>query len=283
MTPSRLFPPLRAAAFATADVRRAVPGMSVGILAVIAVLLAVAALLLAPAPPARADAGPGGVDVPDSAIGDGSTTPISPADRDFVVRVRLAGSLGDPGRHRWPRSKGVDPQVRRVGKEIAAQHVRLDALTRAAAARVGVALPDRPLYDQRGWLAEMRAAEGTDFDRVFVERLRAAHGLIFSAIAAIRAGTHNDVVRRLAQEANQFVMTHMTLLESTHLVDYAHDVPVPPNPPPLHLDKPLPVQARTGAGGAAPPVIWASSDSACSRATRRSRPHRPTRLNQQSP
>ena len=173
--------------------------MSVGILAVIAVLLAVAALLLAPARPRGGRRAPGGVDVPDSAIGDGSTTPISPADRDFVVRVRLAGLWEIPA-GQMAAQKGVDPQVRRVGKEIAAQH-GLDALTRAAAARVGVALPDRPLYDQRGWLAEMRAAQGTDFDRVFVERLRAAHGLIFSAIAAIRAGTHNDVVRRLAQEA----------------------------------------------------------------------------------
>src|SRR3954469_23439996 len=144
--PGRLFPPLRAAAFATADVRRAVPGMSVGILAVIAVLLAVTALLLAPAAPARADAGPGGVDVPDSPIGDGSTTPISPADRDFVVRVRLAGLWEIPA-GQMAAQKGVDPHVRQVGKEIAAQHVRLDALTRAAAARVRVALPDRPLYE----------------------------------------------------------------------------------------------------------------------------------------
>jgi putative membrane protein len=255
MTPSRLFPPLRAAAFATADVRRAVPGISVGVLAVIAVLLAVVALLLAPAPPARADAGPGGVDVPDSPIGAGSAVPITPADRDFVIRVRLAGLWEIPA-GQMAAQKGVDPDVRRIGAEIAAQHVRLDALTRTAAVRVGVALPDRPTYEQRGWLAEMREAQGTDFDRVFVERLRAAHGVIFPAIAAIRSGTHNDVVRRLAQEANQFVMTHMTLLEGTHLVDYAHDIPTPPNPPPLHVDKPQPVQARTGAGGASPPVLW---------------------------
>jgi hypothetical protein len=153
--------------------------------------------------------------------------------------------------------KGTDPRVRQIGAEIAGQHVRLDALTRAAASRLGIALPDHPTYEQRGWLTEMQTAQGTDFDRVFVERLRAAHGLIFPAIATIRSGTHNDVVRRLAQEANQFVMTHMTLLESTHLVDYNRDIPAPPNPAPLHIDRPEPVQARTLAGGASPPVIWA--------------------------
>jgi putative membrane protein len=169
--------------------------------------------------------------------------------------VRLAGLWEIPAGV-MAAKKGVDPQVRQVGKEIAAQHVRLDQLTRTAAARLGMGLPDRPTYEQRGWLTEMQKAQGTDFDHVFVERLREAHGLIFPAIASIRSGTHNDVVRRLAQEANQFVMTHMTLLEGTHLVDYAHDVPTPPNPPPLHVDQPLPVESRSGVGGATPPVIW---------------------------
>jgi putative membrane protein len=256
MTPSRLFPPLRAPAFAAADARRPAPGIPLGALAVIVVLLAFAASLLAPASAARADAGPGGVEVPDSPIGGGSTTPITPADVDFVMRVRLAGLWEIPAGV-MAAQKGVDPRVRQVGKEIAAQHVRLDQLDRTAAARLGVAVPDRPTYEQRGWLAEMRAAQGTDFDRIFVERLRAAHGVIFAGIAAIRAGTHNDVVRRLATEANQFVMTHMTLLESTHLVNWARDIPAPPNPPPLHVDQPLPVQARSGTGGATPQVIWA--------------------------
>src|SRR3954453_18344419 len=181
MTSSRLFPPLRAAAVATVDVRRNVPGISVGVLAVAAVALAVTALLLAQAAPASADDGPGGVAVPDSPLGNGDSAPLSPADRDFVVRVRLAGLWEIPAGV-MAAQKGVDPRVRQVGREIAAQHVRLDQLTRAAAARLGVAVPDRPTYEQRGWLAEMRAAQGTDFDRIFVERLRAAHGVIFAAI-----------------------------------------------------------------------------------------------------
>jgi predicted outer membrane protein len=257
MTFSRLSPPQRTSAVATADVRKVVPGFSVDVLAVVAVVLAVTALVLAPAGRAGADTGPGGVDVPDSPIGTaGGKAPVTAADRDFVMRVRLAGLWEIPA-GMMAAKKGVDPRVRQIGREIAAQHVRLNQLDDIAAARLGIEVPTRPTYEQRGWLAEMQRAQGTDFDHIFVERLRVAHGLIFSAIAAIRAGTQNDVVRRLAQEANQFVMTHMTLLESTHMVDYAHDVPTVPDPPPLHVDLPLPVQARTGTGGATPPVIWA--------------------------
>jgi putative membrane protein len=230
-----------------------------------AVALVVALLLLTASAASAASAldggdgmggtGPGGVEVPDSPLGKGATSPLTAADRDFVARVRLAGLWEMPA-GMMAVSKGSDPRVRQVGREIAAQHVILDRLTREAAAELGVRLPDRPTFEQQGWLNEMQRATGTDFDRVFVLRLRAAHGLIFPAIAAIRSGTHNDVVRRLAQEANQFVMTHLTLLESTGLVNYGHDVPTPPDPPPLHLTALAAVQPRTGAGGAPPGLIW---------------------------
>lgn len=229
--------------------RRTVAGVA-------ALALAVVALVLAPAGAARADTGPGGVDVPDVPLIDGNQGPVSPADRDFVTRVRLAGLWEMPAGTMAAR-KGADPRVREVGREIAAQHVRLDQITREAAARIGIPLPNRPTPEQQGWLDEMQAASGTTFDRIFVLRLRQAHGLIFPAIATIRSGTHNDTVRRLAQEANQFVMTHLTLLESTGLVDYADDVPAPADPPPLHLTKLAPVQPRSATGGAAPPLIWA--------------------------
>ncbi len=49
---------------------------------------------------------------------------------------------------------------------------------------------------------------------------RAAPGKIFPAIATVRASTRNDTVRKLAQRANQFVATHLTLLESSGMVDF---------------------------------------------------------------
>ena len=193
--------------------------------------------------------------VPDSPVGIGRGTPLTPSDRDFVVRVRLAGLWEMPA-GTMAMTKGADPRVRQIGRDIATQHVTLDRLTRQAAAQLAVPLPDRPTPEQQGWLLEMQRTSATDFDHVFVLRLRAAHGLIFPAIAAVRAGTHNDVVRRLAQEANQFVMTHLTLLESTGLVNYAADVPSPADPAPLHLTALASVQARAAAGGAPSPLLW---------------------------
>lgn len=228
---------------------------SVVVVALVAALGLGLGLALVPARQAAAHDGTDVPQVPDTLVGDGRTAPVTAADRDFVVRVRLAGLWEMPA-GTMAAGRGVDARVRRVGRDIAAQHAALDRLTLEAAAQLAVPLPARPTPEQQEWLGEMQRARGKDFDRVFVLRLRAAHGSIFPAIGTIRAGTHNDVVRRLAQQANQFVLTHLTLLESTGLVDFADDVPSPPDPPPLHLTALTPLEARATSGGAPTAVIW---------------------------
>lgn len=176
---------------------------------------------------------------------------LTAADIDLVVKVRLAGLWEIPA-GKMAMTKGVAPRVRQIGQMIASQHVRLDALDRVAAKELGIALPDVPTSEQRRWLDEMTDAKGTAFDDIFVQRLRAAHGKIFPAIGVVRSTTENDVVRTLAQKANAFVLTHLTLLESTGLVRY-DELPkaVAPATGPIAA-----AAKRSGDGGIAVPVIW---------------------------
>jgi predicted outer membrane protein len=217
----------------------------------------VAATLLVVASPASAPSaaheGPGGVDVPNVPAGR-SEGALSAADQDLVIKVRLAGLWEIPAGQMAAR-KGVSPRVRAVGTMIASQHGSLDELARRAAAQLGIPLPDVPNADQELWLREMREATGPQFDQVFIDRLRAAHGKIFPAIGQVRSSTRNNVVRKLAQEANQFVLTHLTLLESSGLVDYSS---LPPAPEP---ESPIPpglagAQVRASFGGADMSIIW---------------------------
>jgi putative membrane protein len=190
--------------------------------------MAVAAgLLLVQAPAARA-AEPGVPVPPGELITDTAKGEVTDADVDLVVKVRLAGLWEIPAGE-MAQEKSKNPRIRAIGKEIAAQHEVLDKLDRAAAKKLGIKVPNQPNKDQQGWLSEMRDAEGEDFDQIYIDRLRAAHGKIFPAIATIRASTRNDTVRRLAQQANQFVATHMTLLESSNIVDF-QALPTAPNP-----------------------------------------------------
>jgi len=222
----------------------------------VGILAMVLASLLAPAGMAHAA---GDVPVPpNTGLTDKGAGDVSAADKDFVIKVRLAGLWEIPAGN-MAQEKSDDPTIVKVGKSIAAQHVILDKLDRDAAKKLGIELPNQPNGDQQGWLAEMKnATTSAQFDEIFVARLRAAHGKIFPAIATVRASTRNDSVRKLAQEANQFVMTHMTLLESSGIVDYAA-LPSAPAPATSAAQKgPVPVDgnmlAAASTGGSGPGV-----------------------------
>ncbi|MFC7532214.1 DUF4142 domain-containing protein [Actinoplanes sp. GCM10030250] len=190
-----------------------------------AVLLSVVLILLAPE---KVMAAPDVPVPPENLLTDRGRGDISDADRDFVVKVRLAGLWEIPAGE-MAQEKSDSARIKRIGRSIADQHTVLDELTRNAAKKLDVDLPNEPNKDQQGWLDEMDEAVGDDFDDIYIDRLRAAHGKIFPAIATIRASTRNDTVRKLAQQANQFVMTHMTLLESSGIVDFAA-LPTAPAP-----------------------------------------------------
>jgi putative membrane protein len=205
----------------------------VGILAMVLVGL------LAPAGVAYAAPKPPVPVPPDDTLTDKGVGAITPADKDFIIKVRLAGLWEVPASN-MAQQKSDDPRIVNIGKSIAAQHVVLDQLDRDAAKKLGIDLPNQPNGDQQGWLNEMKtAATAAQFDEIYIDRLRAAHGKIFPAIATIRASTRNDTVRLIAQQANQFVMTHMTLLESSGIVDYGA---LPTAPAPAVANKgPVPV------------------------------------------
>ncbi|MEE6262221.1 DUF4142 domain-containing protein [Plantactinospora sonchi] len=201
----------------------------------------VAGLLTLPAVGLAAPAGP---------------TQLGAADMTLLNGVRLAGLWEMPA-GTMAAEKGSKEEVRKVGAEIAAQHDQLDQLVVEAANKLGVQLPGEPSAQQKGWLDEMKSATGARFDRIFVDRLRAAHGAIFPVIGAVRSSTRNDVVRKLAEQANGFVMTHMTLLESTGLVRYAE---LPPVALPAPQDEGLIAAAKANAEfgtGLSSTVIWA--------------------------
>jgi putative membrane protein len=206
----------------------------------VGILATVLLTLLAPAGAAHAA---GDVPVPpETGMTDKGAGTVSAADKDFVIKVRLAGLWEIPAGN-MAQEKSDDPRVVNIGKAIAAQHVVLDQLDRDAAKKLGIDLPNQPNGDQQGWLNEMRhATTSAQFDRIFIDRLRAAHGKIFPAIATIRASTRNDSVRKLAQQANQFVLTHITLLESSGIVDYGA---LPTAPAPAAAGKgPVPVDGQ---------------------------------------
>jgi putative membrane protein len=199
---------------------------------------------------------------PENLLTDRGRGDVSEADIDFVIKVRLAGLWEIPAGE-MAQDLSESNRIKKIGQSIADQHNELDLLARNAAEKLDIDLPDKPNKDQQGWLDEMESAQGPDFDAIYIDRLRAAHGKIFPAIATIRASTRNDTVRKLAQQANQFVMTHMTLLESSNIVDF-EALPTAPAPNAAAATTKPPAAAavlsaeESGLGGSNMPLILAA-------------------------
>jgi predicted outer membrane protein len=188
---------------------RSFAARSIGRRAMMLVACASAALVCAPA----------------AAVAAPAPTQLNASDMTLMNGVRLAGLWEIPA-GQMAAERGSLKRVRQIGKMIADQHVELDQLVSDAANELGATIPSTPTAEQQGWLAEMQQAQGARFDRIFVDRLRAAHGKIFPVIGAVRAATRNPVVRKLADRANIFVMNHMQMLESTGIVRYERLAPV---------------------------------------------------------
>ncbi|GEL19514.1 DUF4142 domain-containing protein [Pseudonocardia asaccharolytica] len=154
--------------------------------------------------------------------------PLGPADRDLLVKVRLAGLWEGPTGQQ-AQQQASSPAVREAGGHIAAEHADLDQKVRDVAGQLGVLLPSQPSSQQQGWMAEISSKTGSDYDRRFVQLLRQAHGAVLPVIAEVRSGTRNDLVRSFAITSEEFVSRHIGYLENTGLVDYAA-LPEPRSP-----------------------------------------------------
>ncbi|MFF4351116.1 DUF4142 domain-containing protein [Streptomyces sp. NPDC001530] len=181
---------------------------------------------------------------PSRVIATTASGPLTEADRDFVVKVRAAGLWEFPS-GQLALQKGTTPAVRTAGQHLVKGHAALDATCRKVATQLGITLPNKPSPQQQGFVATLSGDSGKQFDSDLANILRVTHGQIFPVIAKIRATTENTLVRQLADQANDTVLDHITVMEKTGLVNFdqvlfqetsnpklpAHDLTPPPPQP----------------------------------------------------
>ncbi|MFF7334869.1 DUF4142 domain-containing protein [Streptomyces sp. NPDC008150] len=180
--------------------------------------------------------------------------PLSAADRDLIVRVRLAGLWELPAGQQAVE-RAPTRAVKEAGDHLIVGHTDLDKRVRIVAAQLNVELPNQPNEQQQGWLQELTAASGAEYEFKFANLLRAAHGKIFPAIGAVRNSTRNSLVRQLASDANQTVLDHITVLERTGAVDFdaiARDTAMASTASPTGPPAPVPGSTAPSAPAAGP-------------------------------
>jgi predicted outer membrane protein len=143
---------------------------------------------------------------------------LQQTDRTLLTRLKQHTLWAVPA-GRLAAERAGNRRVRDVAARIADDQVHLDVALRAAADRLAVTLPTEPTERERAWADEIAAASGAEFDRLYVNRLRAEYGDLFALASDVRAGTRDDDVRAFAQTAVDTALGHLTLLESTGLAE----------------------------------------------------------------
>lgn len=154
--------------------------------------------------------------------------PMGPAGKDMLVKVRLAGLWEGPA-GRMGLEKSANPLVKEAGRHLIGGHAELDAKVLELGRVLNVPLPTEANADQKGWIAEMTNAPAgsVEFDRVFANRLRAAHGGVYKFLAVVRTGTRNTLIRDFAKRCMEVVLDHIQVLEATGMVDFNDTEAIP--------------------------------------------------------
>ncbi|GGP68116.1 DUF4142 domain-containing protein [Saccharothrix coeruleofusca] len=143
--------------------------------------------------------------------------PLSQYDRNLLINVRWANLWEGPTSEQMAQ-RSTNPKVKAVAEQLSKEHHVLDVMVAETVAKLGVPLPDSPTPLQQSWIDEILGKSGSAADDAWSNITREAHGSIFMSIAQVRTATQNDLMREFAQIANEYVLRHMTLLESTGLV-----------------------------------------------------------------
>ncbi|MFD5659570.1 DUF4142 domain-containing protein [Streptomyces hirsutus] len=144
---------------------------------------------------------------------------LTEADRDFVVKVRAAGLWEHP-LGLLAMERGTTPEMKEAGEHLVVGHGRLDESCRRISLELGITLPNQASPQQQQFVETIKSTNDKEFDTTAVNIMRVTHGQIFSVIAKVRANTRNTLVRQLADQANDTVLDHITVLEKTGLVNH---------------------------------------------------------------
>lgn len=183
---------------------------------------------------------------PDRVIANTQWGPLTEGERDFVVKVRAAGlwehPLGQIG-----LQKGQSEAVKIASQHLIDGHAALDTSCRKIAPMLNITLPNVASPQQEGFVTQLKGESGRQFDVDFANILRMTHGSIFNTIAKVRSTTKNTLIRALANQANDTVLDHITVMEKTGLVDFDTTVfnqTTPPKLPKSDTTPPNPVAGQ---------------------------------------
>ncbi|MET9225678.1 hypothetical protein [Lentzea sp. NPDC003310] len=115
--------------------------------------------------------------------------PLGPANRNFVNRANQTELREKPAGERGKAKRPDQPKIQEAGKYPIERRTLVANMVNRAGVLLEVTLPQKATDEQTGWLTEIDAANGDEFDSVFTNRLHIAHGKVYAYAAQIQEHT----------------------------------------------------------------------------------------------
>ncbi len=142
----------------------------------------------------------------DAAVAAGDMTPNQ---RGAYVEMAAASDLFEIQSGRMAAERGQSAGVRQYGSMLVDHHQRTTAQLSAAATASGVMPTPDLMPMQAQMMAELRAARGAEFDRVFVRQQVQAHEMALALHTNYAANGDTPALRTVAAAAAPIVRQHL--------------------------------------------------------------------------
>ncbi|HZG07720.1 MAG TPA: DUF4142 domain-containing protein [Allosphingosinicella sp.] len=142
----------------------------------------------------------------DAAMAAGDMTPTQ---RGAYVEMAAASDLFEIQSGQMASQRGQSAAVRQYGAMLVEHHQRTTAQLTAAATAAGTMPTPDLMPMQAQMLAELRAASGTEFDRVFIRQQIQAHEMALALHTNYAARGDTPALRTVANAAAPVVRQHL--------------------------------------------------------------------------
>ena len=147
--------------------------------------------------------------VVDKTVGSGaSTSSLSPADAEFVLRVADGGNaelaLGE-----LAQTNAASAEVKKFGQRMIEEHTRLNQELASLAEQRGLSAPKMPSSIDQSVAAALGTRTGAAFDRAYLDEQIAAHQMTLTLFRHAAENADDQALRAFAQNHVKTIQQHL--------------------------------------------------------------------------
>ena len=145
----------------------------------------------------------------DRTVGPGaSTSSLSPADAEFVLRVADGGNA-EIARGELAQTNAASADVKRFGQRMIEEHTRLNQELASLAEQRGLSAPKMPSTIDQSVAAALGTRTGAAFDRAYLAEQVAAHQMTLALFRNAAANADDAALRSFAQNHTKTIQQHL--------------------------------------------------------------------------